>query len=107
MQYLYFFLILIPAQLLLVAAAIRLFGKRRQQSWLGLMGTVFLLMIAVNGFSIIPYVGPLVAVVFWLVALQRLSGLDTLSTFILAFSLGVICFVGAVVLARRLEIPLL
>lgn len=82
--------------------------RRRAQgetdSWLRLTGKVFLLQLAVNLVTFIPVIGAL-AVLIWLVGMMRLSGLDVLSTFILSFTLGVINFVGAIVLARYMDVP--
>jgi hypothetical protein len=63
------------------------------------------LMLIVNMISLLPGIG-LAAVVVWLVGLKRLSGLDVISTFILSFSLGVVCFAVMILVARYLQIPL-
>jgi hypothetical protein len=110
-RYCTFFATIIPAHLLLLVIALRLFGKRWEgggaRAWLKLTGNVFLLTLVVDVIGLVPGIGGFVASVLWLVALKRLSGLDVLSTFMLSFTLGVVGYVGAVVLARHLQLPFL
>jgi hypothetical protein len=109
MNYVAFFGILIPFELLLLLATLhwirrRTFGKEAG-SWLRLSGRVLLLLLVVNVLSLVPSIG-LVAIIVWLVGLKRLSGLDVLSTVLYSFTLGVVCFVAMMVLAAHFQVPL-
>src|SRR5262245_19895606 len=109
MNYLAFLGIILPFQLLLVTAVLYYVRGKTYGSaaggWLPLLRDVLLLMLAANVISLLPVVGVL-AVIVWLVALNRLSGLDVIPTFILSFGLGVVVFAAMVLVARYLELPL-
>jgi hypothetical protein len=110
MKYVAFIAIIIPLQLLLIVVAVRFVSRRRlgaeADGWVTLTGKVFGLLLIVNVVALLPGIG-VAAAVIWLVGLKRLSGLDVLSTFILAFTLGVVSLAGMVLLARYLEVPFL
>jgi hypothetical protein len=91
-KYVLFFAIVWPAQFLALTALLLLvcrykrpeaFRERR-----GLPLRVFLLMIIVSVLNVLPF-GLFVGEVVYLVALKRLSGLDVLSTVMLAFCIGI------------------
>ncbi len=109
MHYVAFFGILVPFQLFVVVVPLLLIRRRTQGaeagSWLVLTRNVFLLMVIVNVLSLLPVVG-LAAIVIWVVALKRLSGLDVLNTLLLAFILGWINFAAMLALAYFLEVSL-
>jgi hypothetical protein len=89
------------------------FAVRRYQrvepawSWPKSMGAYFLLGLLVTGVSLIPIVGRFAALIVSLVGLKRFFGLDLLSTFIVAFCLGLLFFILGVVLSRQLGVELL
>ena len=76
-------------------------------SWMRSLGGFLLLALLITGISMIPIVGRFAALIATLMGLQRLSKLDLLATFILAFCVGVSIYIVTGILSNLLEVDLL
>ena len=98
-------LILIPVQLIVGSYVVH-FVRRRNQvdpvwSWPRVLGVYCVFVLIVTAISLIPAVGRFAALIVSLVGMKRLMGTDILSTFIVSFCLGVLCFGRGVVAKLR------
>jgi hypothetical protein len=76
-------------------------------SWMRSLGGFLLLALLITGIGMIPIAGRFAALIATLMGLQRLSKLDLLATFILAFCVGVSIYIVTGFLSNLLEVDLL
>lgn len=109
MNYVAFLATVMPLNFLILVSALYLVRRRtygdEAGSLLTLSAKVLVLTVIVNLISIVPIIG-LAGVIFWIIALKRLSGLDVLSTVLFSFTLGFLCFAISLMLARYFQVPL-
>jgi ABC-type xylose transport system permease subunit len=105
LKYVLFFAIVWSAQFLALTALLVFVCRYKRRERRGLPLRVLLLMIVVSVLSVLPF-GVLVGEVVYLVALKRLSGMDVLSTVMLAFCIAIPLFALAIYVGWALDLDL-
>lgn len=103
--------LLFSAQLVLGSLVVHCVRRRNRVEPVWSLATsllwYFLLMLLVTGIGILPVVGPYVALVVFLIGLKRMTGLQVMTTFMLAFTLGLMLFIISAGISALLGVDVL